>query len=277
MSSLSPKDRVSLCVFAFADGRRCRTPLAAGHPHFCVYHAQKEARARATEQLGNDLAFFFSGNYLSGCDLSAALTRLIPAVLRGEIKLKLARTVAYLSQTLLQSIHLSQQEYISAFGTDGWRDAVRNSVRQNSDYVSENSNPSPETDSVGAGLQPVSSIAESQPTAPPIQAPASDSAGAGPQPAPPAPARTSDSEGAEPQPALTVKVTAGSAPASQPPAATTASTETRLRLAHLSHVSPEESTLTSHPVSVDSKPLTETLNPLDATLTENRGRGCGAR
>ncbi len=26
MSSLSPKDRVSLCSFTFSDGRRCRTP-----------------------------------------------------------------------------------------------------------------------------------------------------------------------------------------------------------------------------------------------------------
>jgi len=34
-----------------------------------------------------------------------------------------------------------------------------------------------------------------------------------------------------------------------------------------------ESTLTSQPASVDSKPLTETLNPLDATLTQNPGGG----
>ena len=29
------------------------------------------------------------------------------------------------------------------------------------------------------------------------------------------------------------------------------------------------------PASVDSKPLTQELNPLDATLTKNRGRGVG--
>ena len=56
MSSLSKKDRVSLCSFTFSDGRRCRTPRAAKHPHFCFYHAQKEARARAAEKLGKDLA-----------------------------------------------------------------------------------------------------------------------------------------------------------------------------------------------------------------------------
>jgi hypothetical protein len=63
MSSLSAKDRVSLCSFAFSDGHRCRTPRNRNHPHFCFYHAQKEARACATETLGKDLGYFFSGDY----------------------------------------------------------------------------------------------------------------------------------------------------------------------------------------------------------------------
>src|SRR5882724_1285556 len=108
-------DRVSLCSFTFSDGRRCRNPNIRNHPHFCFYHAQKEARARAAEKLGKDLAYFFSGDYLSACDLSTALSRLIPAVVRGDIKPKTARTVAYLAQTLLQAIHISQDEYINAF------------------------------------------------------------------------------------------------------------------------------------------------------------------
>jgi hypothetical protein len=134
MSSLSPKDRVSLCSFTFADGRRCRTPRVRNHPHFCFYHAQKEARASATETLGKVLAYFFSGNYLSACDLSTALASLIPAVVRGDVKPKTAHTVAYLMQTLLQAIQLSKHEYINAFGTDGWRQSIRNSVNGNLDY-----------------------------------------------------------------------------------------------------------------------------------------------
>ena len=129
MSSLSAKDRVSLCSFTFSDGRRCRTPRNRNHPHFCVYHAQKEARARATDTLGKDLAYFFSGDYLSACDLSTALGRLIPAVLRGDVKPRAARTVAYMAQTLLQAIHISQHEYCEAFDTDDWRRAIRNSVK----------------------------------------------------------------------------------------------------------------------------------------------------
>ncbi len=135
MSSLSPKDRVSLCSFTFSDGRRCRTPRTRNNPRFCAYHAQKEARARTAQKLGKDLAYFFSGDYLSACDLSTALARLIPAVVRGDVKPKTAHTVAYLVQTLMQAIHISKHEYINAFGTDAWRQSVRNSVNYNHDYL----------------------------------------------------------------------------------------------------------------------------------------------
>src|SRR6266581_4330192 len=134
MSSLSAKDRVSLCMFAFADGRRCRTPRISSHPHFCFDHAQKEARARTAEKLGKDLAYFFSGNYLSACDLSTALARLIPAVVRGDVKPKTAHTVAYLVQALMQAIHISQHEYCEAFSSDAWRKSVRSSVNGNYNY-----------------------------------------------------------------------------------------------------------------------------------------------
>src|SRR5271169_5087490 len=135
MASLSPKDRVSLCLFSYEDGRRCRTPRIASHPHFCFYHAQKESQSQATESLAKELDYFFSGDYLSACDLSTAMGRLIPAVIRGHIKPRLARTVAYMLQTQLQAIHLAQHEYINAFGTDGWRDALRHSVTSNHDHL----------------------------------------------------------------------------------------------------------------------------------------------
>jgi hypothetical protein len=135
MPSLTAKDRVSLCLFSYEDGRRCRTPRTARHPHFCFYHAQKESQSQAAEKLSEDLAYFFSGDYLSACDLNTALAHLIPAVIRGEIKPRLARTVAYMFQTLLQSIHISEEEYINAFSTDGWRRAVRTSVNGNHDYL----------------------------------------------------------------------------------------------------------------------------------------------
>src|SRR5439155_6418774 len=162
------KDRVSLCTFAFSDGRRCRTPRVRNNAHFCFYHAQKEARVRTTQKLGKDLAYFFSGDYLSACDLSTALARLIPAVVRGDVKPRAARTVAYLAQTLMQSIHISQHEYCEAFGTDGWRQSIRNSVKGNTDYLYPPA-PAPEQPATSAPASERSASPQPQPQ--PTQAP----------------------------------------------------------------------------------------------------------
>src|SRR5437870_5402712 len=161
-------DRVSLCTFTFSDGRRCRTPRVRNNAHFCFYHAQKEARARTTQKLGKDLAYFFSGDYLSACDLSTALARLIPAVVRGDVKPRAARTVAYLAQTLMQSIHISQHEYCEAFGTDGWRQSIRNSVKGNTDYLYPPA-PAPEQPATSAPASKRSASPHPQPQ--PTQAP----------------------------------------------------------------------------------------------------------
>ncbi len=136
MASLNPNDRAPLCLFSFEDGRRCRTPRTGNHPHFCFYHAQKEARAQATEKISKDLAYFLAGDYLSANDLSAALARLIPAVLRGDIKPRAARTVAFMLQTLSQTIRLAQHEYVTTFGANNWRQAVADGVAANSQYRS---------------------------------------------------------------------------------------------------------------------------------------------
>ena len=124
MFTLRSEDRASLCTFTFADGRRCRTPRHPGHPHLCYFHARKEAQALAAEQAGRDIsACLSSGRYLSACNLSIALARLFSAVAQGHIKPKTANTLAYLGQTLLQTIRLAQHEYINAFDTDAWRSA----------------------------------------------------------------------------------------------------------------------------------------------------------
>ncbi len=146
MSSLRPQDRKFLCRFTFADGRQCRSPRSPGHSHLCSDHARKDSQARAADKLARELSYFFSGEYLSACDLSAALGHLIAGVARVDIKPRSARTLAYLSQTLVQTIHLAEDEYINALGTDGWRRAVRNSVRQNFDYRHPSPSPEPPPD-----------------------------------------------------------------------------------------------------------------------------------
>jgi hypothetical protein len=239
MSTLSAKDRVSLCSFTFADGRRCRTPRASNHPHFCFYHAQKEARAQAAETLGKDLAYFFSGNYLSACDLSTALARLIPAVLRGDVKPKTAHTVAYLMQTLMQAIHMSQHEYCEAFGSNAWRKSIFNSVKGNHDYRFP---PEPEPQQSGSP-QP-----QPQPAQPPAQAQQ-------PAPSPRTPMPPTSAEFAQQvlagrnrsQPTCADLV--GSIPIPSRPSPQTGEKSSP-------SLTPLEATLTKPPVTVDSKPLT---------------------
>jgi hypothetical protein len=143
------KDRSSLCSFTFADGRQCRTPRRSGHPHLCFFHARKEAQAQAAEETGRDVSSILSGSYLSACDLSAALGRLFTAVAQGKVKPKTASTLAYLGQTLLNSIPLAQYEYINSFGTNCWRETIRSSFSEDS---------SPDSDSASdsnVGAQPL--------------------------------------------------------------------------------------------------------------------------
>jgi hypothetical protein len=143
-SAVAPeKDRSSLCSFSFADGRRCRTPRCSAHPHFCYFHARKEAQALAAQEMGRDIASDLSGGYLSACDLNSALGRLFCAAAQGHVKPKTASTLAYLGQTLVQALPLAQDEYINAYDTDTWRDTVRTSHEQSANHTKPKS-PAPE-------------------------------------------------------------------------------------------------------------------------------------
>jgi hypothetical protein len=144
--SMTPfEGRALVCSFAYANGHHCRLPRKTSHPFLCTYHARKEAQAEAADQVGRDLATRFSANYLSGSDLSSALAHMMSAVAQGHLKPRAASTLAYLSQTLLQAIHLSQHEYINAFGTTSWREEIRAAFTQaNPDSPSEDPEPEPD-------------------------------------------------------------------------------------------------------------------------------------
>jgi hypothetical protein len=122
-SARSPRP-VSVCSFTFADGRQCRLPRRQGHPYRCLFHEKKEAQILAGEQAGQDIANLLSGNYISACDVARSLARLFSAVAQGHIKPKTAATLAYLGQTLVQTLKLAQDEYINAFGTPAWRQTI---------------------------------------------------------------------------------------------------------------------------------------------------------
>ena len=138
-------DRSSLCSFTFADGRRCRIPRRAGHPYLCAFHARKEAQALAGDEAGKEIAYHLSGSYVSACDLSSALGRLFSAVAQGQVKPKTAGTLAYLGQTLVQTLHLAQHEYINAFGANSWRETIRTSHVHSADYSADHTSPNPQS------------------------------------------------------------------------------------------------------------------------------------
>src|SRR5712664_2016689 len=120
MSVLRPHPRKTVpptCVPSPLPMAASRTPRCSGHLHLCS----------AAKRAGKDVSTFFFANLLTACDLSAAMARLFTAVAQGQIKPKVASTLAYLSQTMLLSIPIAQHEYCEAFGTEPWRKAVRSS------------------------------------------------------------------------------------------------------------------------------------------------------
>src|SRR5712691_2865415 len=144
MSTNHSKDRSSLCSFTFADGRHCRIPRQAAHPYLCAFHARKDAQALAGEAAGKDIAYHLSGSFVSACDLSSALGRLFSAVAQGQVKPKTASTLAYLGQTLVQTLPLAQHEYINAYGANSWRETIRTSHEQSANHTEEPDPESPE-------------------------------------------------------------------------------------------------------------------------------------
>src|SRR5579863_7227221 len=134
MPSIPQKDRVSLCRYTFSDHRQCRTPRSLHHPHFCFYHARLESQSAAASKLADDIEYFSSGKYISANDLAKVLARILPAIIRGDIKPRLAKTIAYLAQTLNQTIQLAQHEYINTYGTNAWRDIIDTNITLNSDF-----------------------------------------------------------------------------------------------------------------------------------------------
>jgi hypothetical protein len=128
-------DRTNLCAFTFVDGRRCRMPRSGHHLYLCTFHARKEARAVAGQKAANDISYHLSGAFLSASDLSLALGRLFTATAQGQMKPKTAATLAYLGNTLLHTLQLARHEYIQSFGTDAWREAVRENHHQSFDYI----------------------------------------------------------------------------------------------------------------------------------------------
>jgi hypothetical protein len=95
-----------------------------GTPYLCTFHARREADAQARQEAAEDVKFALSGRYISYCDLTTALAHCISAVVHRHLTPRAATSVAYLGQTLFQSLGRAENEFINAFGADGWRHRV---------------------------------------------------------------------------------------------------------------------------------------------------------
>jgi hypothetical protein len=117
-----------VCRFTYADGRRCRMLLSPSHTCLCAYHARRESQILAAEKIGRRLAASLSHDFITACDLTAALSQLFGAIAQGQLKPKTANTLAYVGQTIAQTLRLSQQEFVSAYGAQAWRSAIRDAL-----------------------------------------------------------------------------------------------------------------------------------------------------
>jgi len=124
MSKKLSKERASLCTFTFADGRRCATPRAGKKSHFCYFHAQKDRQRLDSLKVAHQVTKGLSPANISACSLNATLGQLFAAVAVGRMDPKIANTLAYLAQTMAQTLPLADREFSFAFGQQNWREAV---------------------------------------------------------------------------------------------------------------------------------------------------------
>src|ERR1700687_135146 len=122
------KDRSDLCSFTFVDGRRCRIPRRPDHPYLCAFPTCSGGSSAPPARWPR-------------APLSPI--RQLRVRLRS-VKPKTASTLAYLGQTLVQILHLAQDEYINASDTDTWRETIRTSHEQSADHFADHASPAPQ-------------------------------------------------------------------------------------------------------------------------------------
>lgn len=144
MFNESSKDRTNLCLFTFADGRRCNTPQSPGDMGLCYHHAQKLADRHRSQLAGNKIAHLLNANVVTACDLSAAFNAIFIAAAQGHIKPKLASTLAYLGHLMLHAQQLARAEYIDGFNRS-WNKTVRNAPAFHLDQLDHHPEPVPGT------------------------------------------------------------------------------------------------------------------------------------
>jgi hypothetical protein len=153
MSTAQAMDRTHSCAFTFANANHCRMPLSPSHPYLCTFHARKEASARGAERAGQQIAYDLSSRYVSFADLSSAIAHTISAVAQRHMTPRAATSIAYLSQTLYQSISCAETDYVRTFGVDAWKRTMAHNLSTPDYDEDRNDQPSAQDSASQASVQ----------------------------------------------------------------------------------------------------------------------------
>lgn len=95
-----PRNR---CQHVTTAGRRCRMLRAPGHPGLCFFHAQQNEQFINADEVAAELTTGV-GEFGSPVDINQALGNLFKLVACGRVPLREARTLAYISQQILNIV-----------------------------------------------------------------------------------------------------------------------------------------------------------------------------
>lgn len=143
-------DRSNLCHFTYADGRRCTLPQFPDDMGLCYHHREKRQAYLQAREAGRQVARFLHTNILTACDLSCTLSALFDATAQGYIKPKVASTLAYIAQLMLQAQERSKLEYTDTF-VKPWEDVVSDGPA----FTDDESPDEPDAASVAAEPSPI--------------------------------------------------------------------------------------------------------------------------
>jgi len=95
-----PRNR---CQHVTTAGRRCRMLRAPGHPGLCFFHAEQNEEFINADEVAAELTTGV-GDFGSPVDINQTLGNLFKLVASGRIPLREARTLAYISQQILNIV-----------------------------------------------------------------------------------------------------------------------------------------------------------------------------
>ena len=148
-------DGRELCHFTYADGRRCTLPQFPDDMGLCYHHGDQYRASLQSKEAGRQVSEFLSADILTACDLSRTLSALFSATAQGYLQPKVASSLGYIAQLMLQTQKLAKQEYLEAFD-DPWPKVVADGAAFN--------DPEPEPDEPQSEPQSLSDPAATLPT-----------------------------------------------------------------------------------------------------------------